>query len=383
MKICFVAHFALRALIGGGTGHIGGIERQIAMMAKWLAARGHDVSVVVWDEGQPDGAKADGVNILKVCAQDSGIPGLRFFAPRWTSLLRALREADADIYYHNCAEYVTGQVAIWAGRHGKKFVYSVASDPECSSDLTILTSYRERALFRTGLKRADGVIAQSKFQQEQLLLNYNVHATVLPMPCQPPKLENRQPEKAQGSARRVLWMGRVDPVKQAELLLAAARDCPALFFDLVGPDGGDTAYAANIRAEAAALHNVEAHGAVDFEDVGRHYRDADVLCCTSRFEGFPNTFLEAWSFGLPVVSTVDPDDLISRFELGEAVVRPDTLATKLTALLEDEERLRGISANALEYFHANHAIESAMPRFEAFFENTIRDRAGRLAHHSG
>ncbi|HKJ61603.1 MAG TPA: glycosyltransferase, partial [Hyphomicrobiales bacterium] len=76
-------------------GHIGGVERQIALMARWLAGRGHDVSVVVWDEAQATETMVDRIRILPVCRRSAGIPGLRFFTPRWTSLVRALRTADA------------------------------------------------------------------------------------------------------------------------------------------------------------------------------------------------------------------------------------------------------------------------------------------------
>ena len=36
-----------------------------------------------------------------------------------------------------------------------------------------------------------------------------------------------------------------------------------------------------------------------------------MLLSTSDFEGFPNTFLEAWSVGLPIVSTFDPDTVFA------------------------------------------------------------------------
>ena len=49
LRICFVSHKAYPALIGSATGHIGGAERQACLMALWLAARGHQVSLVTWD----------------------------------------------------------------------------------------------------------------------------------------------------------------------------------------------------------------------------------------------------------------------------------------------------------------------------------------------
>ena len=116
-RLCFVAHNAYGAVAGGASGMIGGIERQQSLMAKWLAKRGHRVSMITWDEGQEDGVEIDGVRVFKVCRRDSGTPGLRFFWPRWTSLCAAMSRADADVYYQNCGEYVTGQVAMWCRRN--------------------------------------------------------------------------------------------------------------------------------------------------------------------------------------------------------------------------------------------------------------------------
>jgi len=52
MKLCLVAHFAYGAALGGMHGHIGGVEWQTNLLAKWLAPQGHSVSLVTWDEGQ-------------------------------------------------------------------------------------------------------------------------------------------------------------------------------------------------------------------------------------------------------------------------------------------------------------------------------------------
>ena len=67
------------------------------------------------------------------------------------------------------------------------------------------------------------------------------------------------------------------------------------------------------------MPNVTLHGRVERERMPSLYQDALCLCCTSVLEGFPNTFLEAWSVGLPVVSSFDPDHLIA--ERGSAALR--------------------------------------------------------------
>lgn len=375
MNLCFVAHFALRALTGRGHGHIGGVERQTAMMAKWLSNQGHTVSVIVWDEGQPDDLMVDGVRILKVCKQSAGIPGLRFFVPRWSSLVSAMKSADAEIYYQNCAEYVTGQVALWARRNGRRFVYSVASDPDCDPELPYLNTFRERYLYKYGLRAADAVIVQTKKQYKMLQDGFDLDSSILPMPCELPMYQ--VDEFATHSKRNstVLWVGRLSKEKRVHLLLDLAQQCPDITFDVVGPGGTDNEYVSSIHERCGDAKNVNMIGAIDFSEIVSYYKTAGVLCCTSEYEGFPNTFLEAWSQGLPIISTVDPDDVISSHSLGKFASDPSQLAQLLKDFLNNDQERQEMSNNALLYFANNHELKVAMSKFERLLQGLASDEA--------
>ena len=80
-SICFVAHNAYGVLANIDTGHIGGIEVQVPLMASWFAKQGFGVTLVTWDEGDeyPDGQFFDGVKNLQICKRTDGYPILRFF----------------------------------------------------------------------------------------------------------------------------------------------------------------------------------------------------------------------------------------------------------------------------------------------------------------
>jgi glycosyltransferase involved in cell wall biosynthesis len=329
-------------------------------MAKWLAARGHDVTVVTWDEGQRDGTVVDGVRVRVACRRDAGLPGLRFLHPRWSGLCRALRRADADVYYQNCGEYVTGQVALWCRWHGRPFVYSVAADADCDRRLPLMRTLRERVLYRHGLRSARRVIVQTRTQQRLLGDGFGVSAVVEPMPC--PEADGRCTPPGESRAR-VLWLGRICDVKRPEWFLELARACPEFAFDLVGPFGGE-GIDERVREGARRLPNLAVHGAADRAQVGRFYRSASVLCCTSEREGFPNTFLEAWSHGLPVVTTFDPDGLVAEHGLGTVASDVPGLVAGLRALLTDAPRWQESSRRARSHFVENHAVDRAMPRFE-------------------
>ena len=372
MDVCIVAHFAYPALVEDVTGHIGGVEYQTTLLACWLAANGHRVSLVTWDEGQPPDCVISGVRVIKLCAKTDGLPGLRFFYPRWTRLNAALKAANADVYYQNGAEYVTGQVALWCQRNGKKFVYSVAALADCDSRLPLLPTMREKLLYRLGLRLADKVIVQTRAQLQMLQEEFACDSRVIPMPSAGPSAREFVDRNFPiTDHQRVLWVGRISPEKQPDRFLALAQKCHDLQFDLIGPSL-DSVYGQRVINNARQLPNVVVHGRATHKQLAEFYKRAVCLCCTSEHEGFPNVFLEAWSYGLPIVSAVDPDEIIARKGLGYVAHDIDEFARAIRQLLASPEQWRTMSRRARHYYLKNHHAESVMPQFEHALLQTVR-----------
>ena len=368
-SICIVSHNAYGAISGGHSGFIGGVEWQTSLTAKWLAGRGYDVSLLTWDEGGDREETIGGVRVIKVCRQKGGLWGLRFFHPKWTGLTEALSRANPDICYHNCAECTSGQIALWCRRHQRRFVFCAANNADCDGSLPELGTLRERVLYRYGLRSADRRIVQTEHQRQLLQRDFGLEATVIPMPCPTPPADSASgPPWPPG---RILWVARVCYQKRPDRLLDLAEQCPDLAFDLVGPFYSGS-YAREVRERAERLPNVTAHGPVPREDVYAFYAGAGCLCCTSDLEGFPNTFLEAWSHGLPVVSTYDPDNLIQTRGLGSFAQDATELERLIRRLFSSEAEYREVSTNARRYYRENHAAEAVLPRFEQVFLDTLR-----------
>jgi glycosyltransferase involved in cell wall biosynthesis len=367
ISVCIAAHKAYGALQGGTSGHIGGVEWQTSLMAKWLSNQGHSVSMLTWDEGGPPVEVIDGVRIIKICRQDSGLPALRFFHPKWSGLTRAMRQADADVYYQNGSECVTGQVAMWCRNNRRKFVFSSASDGDCEAHLPGLVSFWERKLYCYGLRHTAATIVQTEKQRALLKSNFQLESQMIPMPCAH-AISRETPADIDKRPKRVLWIGRIYQVKRPDRLVELAENCPEITFDLVGPAYSD-AYTQQVVEKAKQTKNIVVHGAVRPSAIHKFYQNAAALCCTSEFEGFPNTFLEAWSHGLPVISTVDPDSILQKRNLGMFAKDVPEMTVALRALFDSPARYQEMSRNARQYVYDNHRIDAVLPKFEEIFRH--------------
>ena len=361
--VCFVAPHAWPAFSQDRRiPEVGGAEVQQAVLARLLAGEGYRVSMICLDYGQPDGAVIDGVTVRTIFRPAAGLPVLRFVHPRLTSMWRALRAVDADIYYFRSAAMWAGVIAQFCRRHGKRSIYAAASDRDFSPDYGGQIRYaRDRWLFRRGVATVDAVVVQNEHQRKQCRAMFGREARLVPS-CY------RLPESAKpGRGDAVLWVGTLHENKRPELLLEAARLLPHRRFVLIGgPRAGDRSFFEDIRARAASLPNVTLTGFLPLADVERRFDEARVLANTSEYEGMPNTFLQAWARGVPTVATVDVGAPVHR-----VVSDAGELAAAIEELYRDPARWQRDARAAREYFERRHSCAEALERYARLFDELL------------
>lgn len=349
--------------------YLGGIETQLVALAKGLAREDCDVSLITYDHGQPDGERFEGVTAYNSHPPDLGVPVVRSFHPRSTRLWKAMRRANADVYLQMGAGIETGQVAFGCrllANVRRKFVFCMASDANFGRHLK---AGIEGRLYRYGLRRADHIVAQTVHQKEGLRQATGLTSEVIPMAAAPPFTPG--PSLMTTTSGRVLWVGRITPEKRLDWLLDAARASPGLTFDVVGTPNKASDYASNTLNEAASLPNVRVHGRASMDELGALYRNCAVVCCTSTMEGFPTTFLEAWSCGIPVVTTFDPDGVVARYGLGQVASDRESLIAHLTGIMGNPARYAALSESARRYYLQHHTLETVCRRFRRMFQRTV------------
>jgi glycosyltransferase involved in cell wall biosynthesis len=172
---------------------------------------------------------------------------------------------------------------------------------------------------------------------------------------------------------RVVWIGRFSREKRLELLLDVAGQCPEIEFEVVG-DGIDEPYVRGLKLRASVISNVRMRGYLPHDQTLRCYDRANALVCTSSTEGFPNVFLEAWSRGIPVVTTFDPDGVVEDFNVGLYVGTTKAMAGAIGRICYDKRLSRRLGGRAHEYYRAHHTVEAAVSAYDRLFQQLIREK---------
>lgn len=346
-KICIVGLDSYGMLSGeGDLRYIGGESVQHVLLARAWRDLGHDVSIVVHDEGQGPKKAIDGITAIAAHTRNGGIPGLRFFHPRASKLVGALSTADADVYYQSPAGANTGITAWYSHMTGRRFLFRVASDSDCEKEHGRIRFLRDRMLFNFGLNRADVIAAQTQVQAQMLRENHGLESSVVNMMVEPPQRSAVPQEKDID----VLWLSNLRALKRPELVLELARQLPHVKFTLAGgPMPGGQTYFDDVAAAAERLPNVTMPGAVKYADTGTLFDRAKIFLNTSSIEGFPNTFLQAWIRGVPVVSFFDPDNLVNRLQIGRIATSLDDMREAIRGLLDVNTYRELIGRRAREF----------------------------------
>jgi glycosyltransferase involved in cell wall biosynthesis len=360
LSICIIGLDDYGLLTGERTTqYVGGETVQHVLLARAWQQLGADVSIIVSDHGQPRVQLVDGITAIASHAKGAGLPGIRFIHPHSTSLVSAMRLADADVYYQSLAGYNTGLTAWFCRRHAKRFVFRISSDAYCTPGKQLMRLYRDRKVYEYGVRRADLIIAQTEHQRRLLRAGFELESELANLAAEAPATEPHTKDID------VLWVANFRAVKQPDLVVELARRLPHLKFVVVG--GGQEQYARRMRQAERELPNLAMTGPVAYDAVGAYFDRARVFLNTSSLEGFPNTFVQAWMRAIPVVSFFDPDGLIAREGMGCAVTDLDAMTDALRGLADDAARRRGIGERAQRFAAASYSANAVARRYLDLF----------------
>ncbi|MEZ5204938.1 MAG: glycosyltransferase family 4 protein [Acidimicrobiales bacterium] len=332
----------------------GGVQEQVLGLARSLRAKGHPTRILAPSDGPPpDGWVTPLGNSIPTAANGSVAP----IAPDPSAqlrLIRAVRDEGFDVL-HLHEPMVPGASMTACLLKPTPLVGTFHAAGESPSYQYLFPALRWLA----GRLDARAVVsAEAEALAKEHLGGTYVHlfngievdrfASVEPWPTDGPT---------------ILFLGRHEPRKGLDVLLAAMASLPRDVTVWIGSDGPDTE---RLRVRHAGDPRLVWLGRLSDEEKRRRLRAADVFCAPSlRGESFGVVLLEAMAAGAAIVaSDLSGYRLVARPGLDGLLVAPgdaDALAGALTSVLADPARRAEL-------------VESGRQRADSFSMDLLADR---------
>jgi len=358
-------------------GDVGGLESVVLGLAAGQARRGHRVIVaVVYEPRDGEHPFVTALSAAGVTTVPFALPSRAYFRER--ALIKDLcdREKPDVVHTHgyrpdilHAASRVRRNFATVTTLHG-------------SSRVGGSTTFHEMAQMLL-LRRFDAVISVSRQLADQLrgkrVRPERLH--VIPngwsdriRVMQASEARGRLNLPAQGIV--IGWVGRLIPIKGADVFLRAVRHLSGLqvTISVIGDGSERTRLEELVRAEGLT-DRVRFHGTVP--EAGSYLSAFDVFVLSSRSEGIPVTLLEAMAARVPAVVT-SVGGVPEVVGSAEAIVVPPedpaALAAAIRSVIQNPAAAADRADAAARRLHANFGMERWIDAHDQVYDLIVSKR---------
>jgi L-malate glycosyltransferase len=277
---------------------IGGTEIATEYMAEHLARRGNEVHIITsLDDHLSEESFEKGFHIHRLPVIRIRTIGLIFF---WADLYQTIKKLDPDLVHSQSLIFA---IPALLSKKVLKIPYVV-----WGQGLDVYSrDWFMQLVSRTIIKNAGSVISLTKDMKRVMQEIYTRDITVVPNGIEIEDYQNRlHKQERESPEKRILFVGRLDPVKGIPSLLRAIKIVcevfPAAKLIVVG-DGGEREHLESLADSIGIRNRVDFVGRTPHENIPDYLCQADVFVLPSESEGFPLVLLEAMACGLPIVAT--------------------------------------------------------------------------------
>ena len=126
--------------------------------------------------------------------------------------------------------------------------------------------------------------------------------------------------------------------------------------------------------EISITPNIKYLGEITFEESNKLLSKSKLFINTSFTEGFPNTFIQAWSHSTPVLSLYfDMDNILKKGNVGMLSGNFTKMVKDLFLLISDNDKLENLSKNSLKFFEQNYLSEDVNAMHLDFLNSLHKD----------
>lgn len=255
----------------------------------------------------------------------------------------------------NGADRILKSMSLWCRLFGIKLVFIAASDMDFSDQYGFIAgrSYNTR-LYWSALRHGRmKLVVQNNEQQTALKEKFGRDSIIVPNVWT--KINFITHDVLDIPAYDVVWVANIKHLKRPEWLIEIAHNLPDYSFAIAGGNGETQEYYDTIAEMAGKEPNVSFLGPLPFNAATELIKKSKLLLCTSEFEGLPNTFLQAWESGVPIISTVDPSGVVGKYALGSSFKTVQEAVSLIESFLSNPSRLKVLRNNVVEFYSSTYS----------------------------
>lgn len=251
---------------------------------------------------------------------------------------------------------------------GKKVIVHFHS---FSVDTTIKSKYQN--VYRYLFGKADVVLVLSKYWQDELCRTFEFKdnkVKLLYNPCTTEVSSKVYPKRKQ-----ILYAGTVNARKGYADMIKAFALVADRFPDwsIIFAGNGEIEEGKALASQLGIAKQTVFLGWVRGEEKDKAFKEASIFCLPSYAEGFPMGVLDAWAYGLPVITTPVggiPDIAIDGkncllFNPGDV----DVLAKQMDKMMSSEELRKLVASESNELAKGMFSVEKVIERLGNIYQN--------------
>ncbi len=218
-------------------------------------------------------------------------------------------------------------------------------------------------LLKYSIRGVDLAFHQNEYQKKSIKKNFNLLSyKMLSGNIKPIGFKAISKNKQKKS---ILWCANLGKHKRPEIFIDLARSMLDTDYNFILIGGhSDKSYESKLFKNIP--NNLKITGQLSYENSLSYFNKASIFVNTSTLygDGFPNTFIQSWFRGIPVLSfNINPDQIIIKNNLGFVVNSIKDAKRKSIDLLTNVDLYKEISKNVLDYANKNHTIEKMTDNF--------------------
>lgn len=343
--------------------YMGGAEVQTTVLAHELKRKGLRVAHIVYPVKEPRRVEASSPTLVERSEwrRQGPLGELAETAAIW----RGLHRADAEAYIVRGGGGHLIAASSFCRVLRRRLLFSSSSELDFDFARPDRNP-RTLRLYKASLRLADDLVVQTRQQRELARRAFpDREPVVIPSFAEPAPSAN-------GTGKYFLWADRLVEYKLPDRYVELAEALPDARFRMVAAVNNETPPGMAERIESAAerLPNLELLPPRPRSRLLEEMQQAVAVVKTSRIEGMPNAFLEAWARGVPVLSlNVDPDAKIEDNQIGVAAGGSlERLIAAAATLWRNPEQRLAIGERARRFIQDVHSPDAVADRWVALLE---------------